>query len=295
MNDATDPHDALQTSPDAAAHAAQEAPKKHSLLFRFTKGLYALVRNGLLMGLLLVGGVYAAFQSERVQNYAADRAAEWLGKELHTTITIDKINIEWLSGLRLKGLYVADLHGDTLLYAQSLEAGIDTRALLGSELKLHHIRLDNTRATLDCSATDTVFNYQFLVDYFVPKSKTKTNKKAIVLNEWHGLEIFNLRFQYNDAHTGTFAAVGLPHLDMVLNDVNSQTQNLDIEKLMIEKPRINVRKMASNRAQNVVLYKAKQAKLAKLDSINEAKIDTNATIKSTKADKVKPYLYSLLA
>jgi TamB, inner membrane protein subunit of TAM complex len=278
-------------APEPQPTKAHDLVEKTPLPLRFAQGLYALVRDGLLVATILVGSLYAAVQSERVQNYAADCAAEYLSKELHTTVAIDKINIEWLSGVRLKGLYVADLHGDTLLYAQSLEAGIDTRALLNSEVKLHHIRLDNTRATLDRSATDTVFNYQFLVDYFAPKKTTKSSSKGFVLNEWHGLEIMNLRFEYNDAHTGTFAKVGLPHLDLLLNDVNSETQNLDIEKLLVEKPILKIKKTAEDRSENVVLYYKNKKIQAQKDSIvaaKQAKSETkNHKHSAEKSAKVK--------
>jgi hypothetical protein len=294
MGDANDLQTAEPTPtplPEKAAITAQEAPKKIHWLFRFAKGLFVLLRNSIVVALLLVFGIYALLQSERAQNYAADYAADWLSTELHTTIKIEKINIEWLSGLRLKGLYVADLHGDTLLYAQSLEAGIDTRALLDSEVKLHHIRLDNTRATIDRSARDTVFNYQFLIDYFAPPKKDKSKpKKAIVLNEWHGLEIFNLRFQYNDSHTGTYAKVGLPHFDMILNDVNSQTQNLDIEHLILEKPEIALRKAPKDISESVKLFLEKKAKTEKAAEEMAKKAEKNTPKDTLKKEKTLPHL-----
>lgn len=59
-----------------------------------------------------------------VQNWAVDQAARFASRKLGTTVSIDHVDLGLFNKLQVEGFYVEDYQGDTLLYANKVEAGI---------------------------------------------------------------------------------------------------------------------------------------------------------------------------
>ena len=91
--------------------------------------------------------------------------------------------------MELKGLYIEDHNKDTLIYAGEADIKITDWFFFKDKPVLKYIGLKNTIVNLN--RTDTVWNYQFLADYFSgPKKKSDTASKSIQLN----LNWISLRF-----------------------------------------------------------------------------------------------------
>ena len=85
------------------------------MLRKITRILVKTIGILLLLVVLLGTSLYFAIQSYSFQTCQRKKASDYFSKELHTSISIDKIELDFFTRARLNGVYVSDLHKDTLL------------------------------------------------------------------------------------------------------------------------------------------------------------------------------------
>ena len=140
-------------------------PKK---IFKFTArffiGLFALF----FIAWLLI-------QQPIVQTWLVQKTTQILSENLQTKATVERVNIRFFKTLLLENIYIEDRRQDTLLFAEELSANIGLLSIFQNEIYLNDIGIKGANINLLQPETDTVFNYQFLIDAFSsdePKSDT---------------------------------------------------------------------------------------------------------------------------
>lgn len=78
--------------------------------------------------------------------------------------------------MNLEGVLVEDRKKDTLLYAGIVQVRITDWFFLQDQAELEYIGLEN--AIINFNRTDSVWNYQFLQDYFSTPSTGKRKKQV---------------------------------------------------------------------------------------------------------------------
>ncbi len=154
--------------------------------------------------LLLTGLVYS-LQYRPVQTYLAKKAAAYLSRELHTTITLEGLYFRPFSSLVLHGLYVEDLNGDTLLFAKEMAASVNLQRLRAGDVVVRHVKLTDGQFFLKRQADET--NLSFILDYFrvKPVEDASTPPKKGITLAVNSVELDNITFGYrngNNRHTG---------------------------------------------------------------------------------------------
>lgn len=82
--------------------------------------------------LILVLGV--ALSMPRVQSYVARTVVGHFSEMFGVDMSLDAVALDGLRGVTIKGLYVADMEGDTLLYARRASCAIDRESLMRHNL-----------------------------------------------------------------------------------------------------------------------------------------------------------------
>ncbi len=95
--------------------------------------------------LMLLTAVSLALEIPAVQNFITDKAAELLSEKLGTRISIGSVRLKFVSRASIKDLYIEDMHGDTLLYAGEIDAGIRNPGIAGGAVELGAVKLDRVR------------------------------------------------------------------------------------------------------------------------------------------------------
>jgi hypothetical protein len=121
--------------------------------------------------LLLVTSLFFLVQTPSFQTWLAQKAADYLQDELNSEISIQKVDIDFFKTINLKGVFVKDRNGDTLLNEGNLAVRLNTFNYEGHEIDIKEILLENTTVNIKIPKKDSVLNYQFIIDYF--KSGTK--------------------------------------------------------------------------------------------------------------------------
>ena len=171
-------------------------------------------------------------RTEWAQNFLVKQATERLSKSLNTQISIKRVRLSLFNRLYMEGTLVKDRNQDTLLYAGAVKVSITDWFFLKNEAELHYIGLD--RAVINLNRTDSVWNYQFLADYF-SGGKKDTTKGGIALS-LKQVELNNIRIIQKDSWIGQDMTVSLSHMKLDADEINFDKKKIFINSLELTDP-----------------------------------------------------------
>ena len=131
-----------------------------------------------ILGLLLF--LWLIIQTSFVQTFIVKKVTKRLSNDLHTEVRIDRVSLALFNSMNLEGTLVKDLRKDTLLYANKVKLRITDWFFLKDELVLKYVGLED--AYVNMHRKDSVWNYQFLVDYFSPTTPKEKKKNYLIPN-----------------------------------------------------------------------------------------------------------------
>ncbi|HEY0299669.1 MAG TPA: translocation/assembly module TamB domain-containing protein [Arachidicoccus sp.] len=135
--------------------------------------------------------------------------------------------------MNMDGTLIRDKKKDTLLYAGALKVRITDWFFLKKNIDLNYIGLED--AVINLNRKDSVWNYQFLVDYFSSPNKKDTTPNSTTLN-LKKVDIQNLRFVQNDLWVGQRMSVALGSLTLDANSIDFNKLDFKIKMLEMDKP-----------------------------------------------------------
>lgn len=136
--------------------------------------------------------------------------------------------------MNLEGTLVKDLNKDTLLYANQVKLRITDWFFLKDELVLKYVGLQD--ATINMYRKDSVWNYQFLVNYFSPKKAKTPKKKSNLKFSLRKIDFKNVSFVKNDMWVGTLMEIKAGNLQLEADDFDLEKNLISIKQLDIDKP-----------------------------------------------------------
>lgn len=139
-----------------------------------------IFRKLVLILLTVIILLYLAIQTDIVQNALVRYATGKLGNSLGVEVRINKVSFSFFSKVSMDGTLIRDQQKDTLLYASSLKLNITDWFFLKDKAELKFIGLEN--AVVKLQRKDSIWNYQFIADYFSSPTSTKKKKKGFELN-----------------------------------------------------------------------------------------------------------------
>ncbi len=196
------------------------------------KRILSIIGYILLSLLLLVVLTYFLLQTSFVQNYITRQAAGRLSKALKTEVQVSHIRLKFFNTLELKGTLVRDLNKDTLLYAGALKVNITDWFFFKDKVELKYLGLENTLVHLH--RKDSVWNYQFLVDYFSgPPSTKKNNPIDLAVKQ---VDLANIRLLQQDEWRGENLGLTLRSLHLETENFDLYKKDIRISELALEEP-----------------------------------------------------------
>ncbi|CAN5460921.1 hypothetical protein BH10BAC3_BH10BAC3_17610 [soil metagenome] len=184
--------------------------------------------------LILLLALWLLIQTPFFQNWLAHDAAKRLSKSLQTTVTVERISFRLFNTLNLEGLYVADRKNDTLLTAGLMQVNITDWFFAKDSADLKYIRLKNVNANL--YRNDSVWNYQFLVDFFGSGSKKKDTASTGIALHLKVVDLENIHLKQSDRWRGKYLVAGVGKLHLEANQISFKKNIFDIGSLILDKP-----------------------------------------------------------
>lgn len=193
--------------------------------------------------LLLLVLLSLSIQTTPVQNWLVGRVTSKLSASLHTEIGIRHVDFSFFDKMLLQGALVKDKNNDTLLYAGEAKLRITDWFFLRDTVELHYIGL--TDATIKMKRKDSVWNYQFMADYF-SSSDTATKKSTIQVN-LKDIELANIHLLRKDEWRGEDLELQLGALSMSAELIDFSKKIARLNSLEFTEPQFSITGYPGNR------------------------------------------------
>ncbi len=161
--------------------------------------------------------LYLIFRSHTVQTLMVRLAADYMSKELNTTIRIAGFDISFRNGLVIEDIFVLDHQNDTLFKAKELAVRPGKFSLKNRALNVNKVFISHGQFQLLTHRGDSVLNLQHILDHFAstdttPADTTPSKRWDLTVS---AVELQNLHFRLHDYNT-EIEPVGMDyaHLDI---------------------------------------------------------------------------------
>ncbi|WP_170126270.1 translocation/assembly module TamB domain-containing protein [Arenibacter echinorum] len=204
--------------------------------YRFFKGAAKVVLVLALLFIVLV----LIIRSPWGQNFIVNKATNYISDKTNTKVEIDQLFITFSGNAFLKGLYLEDKKGDTLLYSKTLEASVPLRPLLfQNKLNLKSIKWEGVRAHITRNSDTDKYNYQFLIDALVPTDTIPQQADAAPIKLKIGtLDFSDFKIFYNDGASGLEAKLTLGTLYLDANKTELETMQYELDEVTLSDTKI---------------------------------------------------------
>lgn len=194
--------------------------------------------------LLLLVILYGILHLSSVQTWLVKKIAANLSEKLHTRVTVKKVDFRFFNKLLLQGVMVEDLQKDTLLSAGTLNANVNDWFFFKNKISLENVGLED--AIVNMKREDSVWNYQFLVDYFATPKKTKAAGGNVVI-DLRELHFKNIKFNKIDAWIGQNMIANIGKLDLIMELVDIKNKKIYIKQIFLKNPQFSQKDYKGNR------------------------------------------------
>jgi hypothetical protein len=191
----------------------------------------------LLVVLLLIVAAFIFIETPLGQNWLAKQITKKFSRELNTKISIRHVSFSLLNKLNMEGFLLEDQQHDTLLYAGNLQVRISDWFIFKDTAELKYVGLENS--VIKLNRRDTSWNYQFLINYFTPTSKTSKKQSGIAFN-LKKLGLKNVVLIEKDAWQGQDMTAAIGSLQMDANEISLDKKNIDINSLYLVQPLLSL-------------------------------------------------------
>jgi hypothetical protein len=199
------------------------------VLFRKTK--YKI--TFFLVLFLIVFSTWGLLQTSPVQNWLVHQVSGFLSKELKTTVQVKHVEFGFFNKLLVEGVLIKDRKKDTLLSAGMLKVNITDWFFFKDKPTLSYIGLSD--ALINMNRSDSVWNYQFLIDYFSAPKKSSGKKNSMQI-DLKILDLKNIVFNRADAWKGQDMKGSLKSLYLTADKFDVTKKQIDIKQIDIDAP-----------------------------------------------------------
>jgi hypothetical protein len=177
--------------------------------------------------------LYGLLHIPAVQTWVVKKVAKNLSKKLDTKVTINKVDFRFFNKVLLEGVMVEDRKHDTLLYAGTLSANVNDWFFFKDKISIENVGLDN--AIINMNRTDSVWNYQFIVDYFASPKKSSGGGGDINI-DLKEVHFNNVHFNKLDRWVGQDMVAALGRFDVTMNYIDVKNKKIGIKSIYLENP-----------------------------------------------------------
>jgi hypothetical protein len=179
--------------------------------------------------------VLILIQVPAVQNFAKDKAVNFLQNKIKTKVKIDRLSIEFPKMIVLEGVYFADQKGDTLIAGNKLKVDIAMLQLLHKKVEIDEINLDGITANVT-RTPDSLFNYTYIMKAFMGEQKTEpkpTDTTSTLKFSLDKIILDQINIKYKDAISGNNVQFRLGHFDTRIKDFDLDKMKFTIPKITL--------------------------------------------------------------
>nr|WP_249665344.1 translocation/assembly module TamB [Mucilaginibacter sp. Bleaf8] len=174
-------------------------------------------------------------QVPAVQQFAKNKAVNFLEGKIHTKVEIGHITLGLPKLLVLEDVYFEDQKRDTLIAGDKLKVDISLLKLLDSKVEVNEINLQGITAKVSRGA-DSTFNFDYIIRAFAGEQKKEpkpTDTTSTMKFSLDKIILDRINVTYKDVITGNDVKFLLGHFDTRIKD-------FDMDKMKFTIPKINL-------------------------------------------------------
>ena len=195
---------------------------------KVTKIFTKIVSTVILLLILLPVAGTLLLSMPSVQNRAVHWATNFASEKLGTKVSIDHITIGMLNRVKVRGFYVEDMDGDTLLYARTVMAQMGPLAGISQQFTIASARVDN--AVLYLRETERgEINIKEVTDRLVNPNK-REKKPFHLLIRSIDVDSVNFRLERLEKRNPEF---GVDYMDMQMNNISAHLDNFYVDGVAV--------------------------------------------------------------
>ena len=201
------------------------------------KKVFRIIGLILLFILLMSGGITLSLRIPAVQNYIAHLAVNYVSNKLGTKVEIKSFEWSLFRNIDLKGFYMADKNGDTLIYAGTINADVSYWGLIKKDIKIKSISIEDAKVHL---LNDTAGHLN-LTELFQDPSAGKVKSPGDTVSSPTTMLInigkvgfYNTDFRFEDQKKHLLVTVLMPACDIDINNLALQKKLIDIHTVTID-------------------------------------------------------------
>ena len=183
------------------------------------------------------GGITLSLRIPAVQNYIAHLAVNYVSNKLGTKVEIKSFEWSLFRNIDLKGFYMADKNGDTLIYAGTINADVSYWGLIKKDIKIKSISIEDAKVHL---LNDTAGHLN-LTELFQNPSAGKVKSPGDTVSSPTTMLInigkvgfYNTDFRFEDQKKHLLVTVLMPACDIDINNLALQKKLIDIHTVTID-------------------------------------------------------------
>ncbi len=214
--------------------------------FFFKKVLH--ITSFFLFFFILILSGWGIIHLNPVQNWLVDKSTAILSKNLKTKVSIKHVDFSLFNKLSFEGVIVEDRKKDTLVYAGALKVNITDWFFIKKKITLQYLGLSD--AVINLNRTDSVWNYQFLVDYF-SSPKSGGGSKSSIHFDLKTVDLKNVSFNRSDGWIGQDLEGSFKKLHLTADEINFSDKKISINQIDIVQPIFTIHEYDGGRPANL--------------------------------------------
>lgn len=169
------------------------------------------------------------------QEIIVERVVKSISSKTNTKVEVERLFITFSGNVFLEGLYLEDIHGDTLVYSKSLEANLPLSPILfANEIHLKSLEWQGLIAHIKRAEDTEKFNFSFLLDAYPSTDSADTAEAkpmAITIGEF---DFKNFKIDYDDQFLGIQSTISLGTLYSNVDAFDLENMRFELDKLDLQ-------------------------------------------------------------
>ncbi len=189
----------------------------------------------LLALIIIVVGLIIALRSHGFQNKLVKEATEWFSQKTNTTLTVDRIEIDFFTNLNLRGVLLTETSGDTIARVDLLQ--IDALDLLKDERVIKDVNLKGVYAYIHREAEQGSYNIDKIIDSLSSDKPKKEKKERAPLSlDLKQIRLQDIEAQIIDDWKGQDMVLILTKADVLVDSLDIESSRFLLDHAELTSP-----------------------------------------------------------
>ncbi len=197
--------------------------------------------------IVLFVSLVLVIRSPSGQQFIINKATNYASGKTNTVVEIEKLYLTFDGNLMVKGVYLEDEKGDTLIYSELLEVSVALLPLIQGEIiNVNYVNWSGLRASVNRTAPEGDFNFRFLINAFAnadttrvptePAENPATPSPQIKIVH---VKLSDIDLSYDDEILGMKTSLQLAELNLEMEELDLENMIFGVDELIISRSNVN--------------------------------------------------------